>query len=89
MTKLKKISKEAILNSSLWKPPDKPLEIVSNTDSWFDIKQMEENNNTERWSVTTTNIRSYPIMLKPTIRQRQMLLSWNEIYRLSSLVKYK
>jgi IS605 OrfB family transposase len=81
MRRLKKITKEAVLNSSLWKPPDKCLDITRSTNSWFDITQMYQNQEEKTKVVNTSNIRSYPIHLRPTMKQRHILLTWNEVYR--------
>ncbi len=83
MKTCKKISKELILNSSLWKPPDISLNYTRQTDSWFNIDQMFEKDKDKQLEITTTtyNIRSYPINIKPTMKQRHTLLAWNEVYR--------
>jgi hypothetical protein len=36
-----KISKDKVVSSKLWKPPDKKL-INVKTDAWFDLKRMND-----------------------------------------------
>ncbi len=82
MSKLKKINKQNIIDSVLWKPPDKPISISRDTNSWFNMDQMnyDDTNHKIRFASTTV-ICSKPIRIYPTIDQRSTLLIWNEIYR--------
>jgi hypothetical protein len=41
-TKLKKISKDAIIKSTLWKPLDTSFELEQKTNSWFNIDKMND-----------------------------------------------
>jgi IS605 OrfB family transposase len=80
-TKLKKISKDAIIKSTLWKPPDTGFNLERKTNSWFNIDQMNDDNMLLCKLANTTTIRSKPITIIPTIKQKTILLQWNEIYR--------
>lgn len=81
MNRCKKISKDLIVNSSLWKPPDTKFNYERVTNSWFDIQQMRLNKDYKVKNINSSNIRSYLICLKPTMKQRHILLKWNEVYR--------
>lgn len=79
---LSKLDKNFILNTSLWKPPDIGFKWERTTNSWFDITQMNFSTQDSKIRLAISkNIRSYPIKLNPTPKQRQTLLKWNEIYR--------
>jgi|SRR6185369_5177215 IS605 OrfB family transposase len=81
-TKLKKISKDAIIKSTLWKPPDTSFELEQKTNSWFNIDKMNDDMLLyENRLANSTTIRSRPISIIPTVKQKAILLQWNEIYR--------
>ena len=77
MSKLKKINKQSILDSSLWKPPDKSIDIVRNTNSWFNLDQMNYDGEHKIRFANTKTIRSYPIRIFPSIVQKHILLTCN------------
>jgi len=80
-TKLKKISKDAIIKSTLWKPPDTGFNLERKTNSWFNMDQMNDDNMLLCKLANTTTIRSKPITIIPTVKQKITLLQWNEVYR--------
>lgn len=96
-TELKKIPPDKIINSIDWKPPDKKLKIIRDTNSWFNITQMnyDKNNNDCKIRLAKTyNILSRPIKITPRksiqqisknnvkeIDQKSILLQWIEVYR--------
>jgi putative transposase len=78
---MKKIDPEKIINSKLWIPPLRECEFYNKTDSWFDMDMMNCNQPCKVKLARTITIRSKPIHLYPTVKQRKILLEWNEIYR--------
>lgn len=79
---LTKLNKKFILNTSLWKPPDKSFKWEKKTNSWFDIAQMNKCAKDKKTRIAITkNIRSFPIRIFPTLEQKTILMKWNEIYR--------
>jgi hypothetical protein len=70
-TKLKKISKDAIIKSTLWKPPDTSFELEQKTNSWFNIDKMNDDMLLyENRLANSTTIRSRPISIIPTVKQK-------------------
>lgn len=80
---MKKISKELIKNSPCWMPSlHEGNLIVSN--SWFSIRKKQafnQKNNIQ--TIKSKNIRCETIYLKPTLKQRNILLDWFELSRLA------
>ncbi len=76
-----KIDKDKVVNSKLWKPPDKEFSNVK-TDSWFDLKRMNNETICDTKQISSKNIRSKPIIINPNAKQRKILKNWIEIYRL-------
>lgn len=82
MKNLTKLNKQFILDTSLWKPPDKGFQWERPTNSWFDITQMNKSTQNKKLRlINSKTIRSFPIKLYPTDKQKNILLWWNEIYR--------
>lgn len=81
MSTVSKFKKETIVNSTLWKPPFTSIDIPRPTNSWFDISQLNYDQDPKPIFINTDTIRSRPIIIYPTPKQRTILLQWNEVYR--------
>lgn len=79
---IKPIPVDRVLNSNLWKPSNTNLGISRDTNSWFNLNQMNHDKQISkvRW-VHTKTITSECIRLYPTQTQKSILLDWNEVYR--------
>jgi IS605 OrfB family transposase len=79
---MKKIEKQFVLNSSLWKPPDKVFKYKNRTNSWFDFNKLNSGlKNKEEIKIETNTIKSKSIPIFPSLKQRNILLNWFDIYR--------
>lgn len=82
ISRVSKIPKNKIVKSTSWKPPDKEIRIQRNTNSWFNLTQMNydpvDNNATIGASKV---ICTRPIIIYPTLEQRNVIVQWNEVYR--------
>jgi putative transposase len=77
-----KIPKDKITQSKSWKPPDKEISIQRNMHSWFNLDQMNYDTVDNNATVGASSIIcSKPIVLYPTLEQRNVLVQWNEVYR--------
>jgi putative transposase len=79
------INKDFITKNQCWIPKYKKKELFYNkSDSWFDIKSTHEkpeiNGKIEIGFVK--NLRCKKVNLFPTLKQREILLEWMEIYRI-------
>jgi len=75
--KFKKIPKEKIINSTIWKPPDKKMKIIRDTNSWFNLDQMNYDNNNGKDKckvklVQTKTLLTRPIRIIPTTSIQQL-----------------
>lgn len=78
---MKKINKDKVKNSTLWKPTGN-FDHNQVTNSWFDASQINEDDKLKRFNLVISNtIRTKPVALYPNHKQRNILLQWNDIYR--------
>jgi len=81
MKKVEKLNKQFILDTSLWKSNNKFV-YKRKTNSWFDITQInKKTKNKKKRIINIETIRSFTNILYPTIKQKQIMMWWNEIYR--------
>lgn len=80
---MKKLNKQLIKSCKLWKPhPEKDFEWRRQTNSWFDIIQMnKENSPNKKQLCVSSTIRALSVRLYPNHEQKKILLKWFEIYR--------
>ena len=80
---MKKIPKNLILNSNAWKPNLQEGGLV-NSNSWFTLRKTQtQNSNIPNKSIETDNIRCKMITLNPTLKQKNTLLTWFELSRIT------
>jgi putative transposase len=81
--KLKKINKQFIRNNQVWVPPLKNKYKIK-SDSFFDITASHRKPKGKpilRMPISN-EIRSRPIFLYPTLKQRRIIFEWFEVYRI-------
>lgn len=80
---MKKISKSLITNSTSWRPSLYEGHLVD-SHSWFTLRKKQIFNlDNPKQPIKTSNIRCKKIQLNPTLKQRNILLNWFELTRLS------
>lgn len=80
---MKKISKALIQKSLSWQP-SLHEGFLNESNSWFSLrkKQRFRSDNIDQ-SIETTNIRCKKVQLNPNLKQRNILLTWFELSRLT------
>ena len=80
---MKKISKSLIQNSNAWSPSLHNGFLV-NSNSWFTLRKKQSSRISQPEKlIETSNIRCKLIHLKPNLKQRNILLTWFELSRLT------